>query len=229
MTKDDRSQPVAGWASAALRADVANNARAGLEGDAGDVAREHGGIVLTNVGHQFLAYWMEARGPNPVPCTSDIRPTRFRALAPYVRYLVWEGDALIHRVWGSALTEGAGIDLTGTDMFMFVPPEKREKDRHLFRALNGHPCGLVAVVMRPNAPEGAVASELLFLPVAGQDGAPDRIIGTMQWRDARRPHTDLGVRAEDVPSVEALAVSFIDVGAGTADPALLPEVRATLQ
>lgn len=221
MAKGDRGQVVAGWAYSAMLPEVANSARAAVSAPLSSVPRVYGDISLTPPAHAFLAYWWHIRGDKIIPETQDVSPPQMRTLAPYVRYMHWDGEALVHRLWGSALTEGTGVDLTGEDMLAYVAPERRGFRRKLFRSVGDQPCGCVMVVRSDSSPDGGTAFEMTFLPVATGDGQLPRLIGTLQWCEARdvfepRPYHP---QKHNLLAVEKTA--FIDVGAGVPDAALL--------
>lgn len=218
MSIETKNASVAPWASRSLSSSVANRAKATLEQPTDNVPRRHGNVRLTNVAHQFFAYWLEARGDKLMPSPDDIRPSRFRQLLPYVRYLHWEGDKLIHRLWGSALTEATGFDLTGTDMFDFVRSVNRKRDIANLRLLHSQPCGLVVVASRRREEDRQFTdSEMTYFPVANPDGSSMRLIGTIQLRE---PMDEVDFVREVAQSevgptpIPVKAGSFIDVGAG---------------
>lgn len=221
LSDDGTGRVVSGWAYSALRPEVAEAASALVAAPLSDVPNQHGDVALTPVAHAFLAYWWHIRGDKTVPDIQDVSPPQMHTLAPYVRYLQWDGDALIHRLWGSALTESTGVDLTGQDMLEYIAPERREFRRNLFLAAGDHPCGCAMVVRSDSDPDAGTAFEMTFLPVAMPDGQRPRLIGTLQWCRARdvfepRPYHP---RKENLLAVESVA--FIDVGAGTPDPVFL--------
>jgi hypothetical protein len=221
MVEDDSGRMVAGWAYSAMLPEVANSARAAVSTPLSQVPREHGGVSLTQPAHAFLAYWWHIRGEKVIPHTEDVSPPQMRTLAPYVRYMQWEGDALVHRLWGSALTEGSGVDLTGEDMLAYVAPERRVSRRTLFQAACDHPCGCVLVVRSDSDPGSGHAFEMTFLPVAVADGQRPRLIGTLQWCEARDVFEPLSYHPERHHLLAVEKTAFIDVGAGTPHPDLL--------
>ncbi len=221
MSVDGRKPLVSGWAYSALQPKIMESACAAVSVPLADVPREHGDIELTAPAHAFLAYWLYIRGDKIVPDTDDVSPPDMRTLAPYVRYLHWQGDALVHRLWGSALTEGTGVDLTGEDMLAYVAPERRDARRTLFQAAGDHPCGCVLIVRSDSTPESGVAFEMTFLPVAVSPTHPPRLIGTLQWVEAREVFDPQPYKPEEGHLLAVEKTAFIDVGAGVPDLALL--------
>lgn len=221
MSTDEPSKVVSGWAYSSMRPEVANAAAATVSAPLSEVPRLHGTVVLTRVAHALLGYWWHVRGDKIIPNADDIALHQLRRLAPYVRYMHWDGPALIHRLWGSALTEGIGVDMTGHDVMAYIPEDLRPANYALFNALHDHPCGVV-LVTRDKSPLGSGrVGEMTFLPVNGPDGAGPRLIGTMQWREPDGIVDPLDVRAGTPQSLTLEDVSFIDLGAGTPDPDLL--------
>jgi len=214
MTADDRKPLVSGWAYSALQPKIMESASAAVSVPLSEVPREHGGIQLTAPARAFLAYWLYIRGDKIVPHTDDVSPPDMRTLAPYVRYLHWQGDALVHRLWGSALTEGTGVDLTGEDMLAYVAPARRDARRKLFRAAGDHPCGCALVVRSESMQDSGVAFEMTFLPVAVSPGHPPRLIGTLQWVEAREVFDPQPYKPEEGHLLAVEKTAFIDVGAG---------------
>jgi hypothetical protein len=212
---------VSGWAYAALRPEVANSAAAKVAAPLSEVPRQHGDVRLTPVAHAFLAYWWHIRGDKPMPDAHDVSLPQMRTLSPYVRYLHWDGDALIHRLWGSALTEGVGVDMTGEDLIQYIPIEKREANHAVLRALHEQPCGVVLVVRDEGERGSGISAELSFLPVAAPNGQGQRLIGTMQWRQTEGVLSAATTRSGTGDKLMLECVSFMDLGAGTADPELL--------
>lgn len=220
MSEKDDPPLVSVWAQAALRPEVANSAAARVAAPLSEVPGHHGDVRLTPVAHAFLAHWWHIRGDKTVPHKDDVSPPQMRTLAPYVRYLEWRGQELVHRLWGSAITESTGVDLTGQDMLAYVAPERRDFRRRLFQGVGAHPCGCVMVVRSESQPESGKAFEMTFLPVAVGDGPP-RLIGTMQWCKACDVLEPMSYHPKRQHLLAVENTAFIDVGAGTPDQALL--------
>lgn len=221
MSKKDAQHVVAGWAYASLCPEVANTAAASVSAPLSEVPRKHGKVTLTPVAHAFLAHWWHVRRNKTIPDADDISLPHMRTLAPYVRYMHWDGDALVHRYWGSALSEGVGVDMTGHDVMAYIPEGLRAANYAMFRALHDQPCGIV-LVTRDTTPSGSgLSAEMTFLPVGAHGNGGQRLIGTMQWRETDGMVTPLNVQAGVPQPLTLEKVSFIDVGAGTAPDALV--------
>ena len=220
VSTDDSQRLISGWVYEAMQPEVANAAAAAVSAPLDQVPRQHGPVKLTHVAHAFLAYWWHVRGDKIMPDATDIVIPQLRTLAPYVRYMHWDGDKLIHRLWGSALTEGIGLDLTGHDALAYIPEDRRDANRNLFRSLHTHQCGLVVLVRNDSRSEGLMA-ELTFLPVATGPGKPQRLIGTMQWRRAEGASVVLPIESGKPQELSLEAILFLDLGAGLPDQDLL--------
>ena len=204
-----------GWVSHALSPDYARAARADIDIDLSTVPDCHDGIHLTPVGHQLLAWWFEVRGDNSMPSPEDVSPRTLRQLLPYIRYMSWDGpDELVIRVFGSALVEGIGIDLTGTRMFAGAY-EGRDLDVTRMKVLHEVPCGGIMIRDLPDASGGAHPCELVTLPIAaGEDGQP-RLIGTVM--PTRAPDTIWTRKVEYTGDISLKRATFIDLGFGLPD------------
>ena len=167
------------WVRSFMEWPALEKVKARLEGTDDHVPSEIGGITLSNAGRQLLACWLEARGSNAMPCADDINPRALVELMPYIRYLSWESEEkLVIRIFGSALAEGAGADLTGCDVF---GPGHAEVgiDRARLKMLHVQPCGLLMIRDVHDRGGKAYPCEFMTLPVApGADGKK-RIIGTV--------------------------------------------------
>ncbi|MEP2828506.1 PAS domain-containing protein [Parvibaculum sp.] len=209
------------WVQPLMEWSAVENVRARLAGPIGHVPDEIGGIALSNAGRQLLGWWLEARGTRPMPDAGDVSPRALVELLPYIRYLSWEDDEkLVIRIYGSALVEASGLDLTGHDIFGHKHDDV-ENDRERVRQLHRQPCGLV---MLRNIYDGAGnphPCEFMTLPVAPVAGGKARIIGTVV------PMVKMREWNVDVVFDRILALQravFFDTGAGIPDPSLGLEV-----
>ncbi|MBO6634193.1 PAS domain-containing protein [Parvibaculum sp.] len=210
-TLDDNDEIAPGWVSRALDRDYALNARADIAGDASDVPDRHGGIRLSPVGHQLLAWWFEARGDAAMPSADDVSPRALRQLLPYIRYMSWDGDELVIRIFGSALAAAAGRDLTGSRLYE-GDYEGRAADVARMKALHDTPCGLVMIRELPDGSGGIHPCELLTLPVAaGSDGSP-RVIGTVMGVELKEASWSKKVGYSG--DIALRRAAFIDIGYG---------------
>ena len=214
---ENRTRPV--WTESHLEWSSAENAKVRIAGSVEAVPGRIGDIDLTHLSRQFYAWWHEARGARAMPAPEDVNPRALIELLPYLRYLSWEeGDRLVFRIYGSALAEATGIDLTGTDTFgddADYPGKAEDKAR--IRLLHEHPCGLL-LIRELTGPDGAShLCELMTLPVSAGDDGKDRIIGTVMLRE-RLPGDEVDFRLS--PPLTLRRAVFFDVGHGVPDPLL---------
>jgi len=147
-----------------------------------------------------------------MPRACDINPSDFVSLMPYMRYMRQVApETVVFRVWGTKLTEWMGIDLTGINVFDYLPPEERAAEAHRLRILHDIPCGFVQQREVTDTRDIVHRFEFLTLPVGpGPDGAR-RFIGP-------------GSLCDDVPSQAfelgagsrtfIKAFSYLDIGFG---------------
>jgi hypothetical protein len=167
------------WVQPLLEWPAIERVKARLNGPADDVPAEIGGIPISNLGRQLLAWWCEARGARAMPDAADVSPRALVELLPYIRYLSWEEDgALVFRIYGSALAGAAGLDLTGHNIFVQGHAEVGT-DRARLRMLHEQPCGIVIIRDIFDSAGKSYPCEFMTLPIApGEDGKA-RIIGTV--------------------------------------------------
>jgi hypothetical protein len=167
------------WVKPLMEWSAIENVRARLAGPIDHVPGEIGGIALSNPGRQLLAWWLEARKGLAMPGPDDVSPRALVELLPYIRYLSWEDDEkLVFRIYGSALVEASGLDLTGYNIFA-SGHEEVDIDRARLKPLHTQPCGIVMIRDIHGRDGTAHPCEFMTLPIApGADGKP-RIIGTV--------------------------------------------------
>ncbi|PCJ68798.1 MAG: hypothetical protein COA62_13280 [Rhodobiaceae bacterium] len=170
------------------------------------------GYMPSNVGAELLAWWMSARGDKDMPAADDVRMETLVELAPYLRYLGWDGpERLIVRLFGTALSAGMGQDMTGQDLFGFGDYPDRGSDIARLKLLHSHPCGVVLFWEMADTAGGEHQMELLTLPVgAGADGG-NRLIGTVMPVHQEARWESVLTYAE-VPKLRE--AQFIDLGFG---------------
>lgn len=212
-----------GWAAKALSRNYARSARVDIRLDAATIPDLHDDIRLTPVGHQLLAWWHEARGDNPMPSPDDVSPKTLRQLLPYIRYLSWEGPtSMLYRIFGSALAEVSGVDLTGADLYGDEDYPGRTTDIARMKMLHRTPCGVVMIRELPGRDGIQYPCEMMTLPIApGADGK-QRVIGTVMPTEINE---SIWTKKIDLPiGLNLLRSVFIDVGFGRPDLALGMEV-----
>jgi hypothetical protein len=191
--------------------------RARLKGSLDEVPAEIGGLLLSNAGRQLLAWWLEARGDRPMPAAGDVDPKALVELLPYIRYLSWEDEnRLVFRIFGSALAEATGVDITGSDMFAFSHDEV-EIDRARLKLLHEQPCGIVLIRDVVSREGDYFPCEFMTLPIAPGPDGKRRIIGTIV------PAVRVEEWTADLIFERILTLRravYFDTGQGVPDPAL---------
>lgn len=213
MTADNDELRRASWVQPHMEWAAIEGAKARLTGSSDSVPRTIGDIDLTHLSHQFYAWWLEARGTRIMPAPDDVSPRALVELLPYLRYLSWEeNDRLVFRIYGSALAEATGFDLTGFDTFgddTDYPGKAEDKAR--IRLLHSHPCGLL-MIRELRTPAGQpYLCELMTLPVSGGSDGKDRVIGTVMARE-RMPEGDVDFKL--APPLTLRRAIFFDIGNG---------------
>lgn len=207
-------QPLMQWSSIEA-------VKARLDGSSDHVPTEIAGLPISNIGRQLYAWWLEARGDKPMPVSSDVSLRALVELLPYIRYMSWEDEkTLVFRIFGSALVEGCGMDLTGYNVFGPADHAESDRDRARLRALHAQPCGLVMIRDVYDQSGGAFPCEFMTLPIApdgrGDDGR-ERVIGTVV------PCTQISEWNVDVALDRILKLHravYIDTGFGVPSPSL---------
>tara|TARA_R110002110_G_scaffold31057_3_gene109627 strand:+ start:874 stop:1572 length:699 start_codon:yes stop_codon:yes gene_type:complete len=227
MSSDDRSDNTvesrsaedgrSAWVAASMSWSAINKARARLKGTIEDAPSHVGDVELQSLSRELLAWWLEARGTRAMPEPEDVDPRALVELLPYFRMLRWEADdQLVFRIFGSALSETAGIDLTGMNSIAPFDYEGKADDIARLKLMHVHPCGLL-LHRELTRPDGSVyLCEFLNLPVTGGAEGMNRIVGTIT------PCAAVDERKLDFSLQKPLAVRravFIDIGCGLPDAA----------
>ncbi|MBX3506070.1 MAG: PAS domain-containing protein [Parvibaculum sp.] len=177
--REDPRERQSVWVQPLLEWPAIERVKARLAGAAPEVPDEVGGMPLSNVGKQLLAWWHEARGEKPMPDAADVQPRALVELLPYIRYLSWEPNgALVFRIYGSALAAATGMDLTGIDVFVQGHKEV-EADRQRLRLLHEQPCGILMIRDVFDSSGRNYPCEFMTLPIGPGEDGKKRIIGTV--------------------------------------------------
>lgn len=209
------------WVWPSLSWNVVNKAKARLRGSSELAPRHVRDIELSHMSHQFFSWWLEARAERSMPAPDDVSPKALVELLPYFRLLRWEGEnSLVFRIFGSALAETTGFDLTGHCTFGEADYVGKAEDIARLKLMHAHPCGLL-LHRKLMGPDGVdYICELINLPVSGGEDGKNRIVGTIVTRN------EVGEMFLDFKLSPPLALSravFIDIGFG------VPENAANLE
>jgi hypothetical protein len=220
MAAEAREKPRTAWVRPSLDWSTINAVKARLKGSVEQAPSHIDDIELMPMSRQFFAWWMEMRGGKTMPEPDDMNPRGLVELMPYFRMLRWESEtSLVVRIFGSALAEAIGMDLTGFCTFGDTDFPGRAEDMARLKLMHAHPCGLL-MHRDLNGPDGTpYRCELINLPVsAGPDGG-NRIVGTVV---TRKPLTESEFDFKLSPPLTLRRAAFIDIGHG------LPEAAAGL-
>ncbi len=213
---DDQSGPSPRWVSTYLNQRHVAKIRARLPGARPDVPEEINGYTLSQAGRELLCWWLSARGDKNLPSADDVNLRNLVELSPYLRYMSWEGDeALVVRIFGSALCEAAGADLRGMDLFGHGDYENRDRDIARLKLLPAHPCGVVIFWTLLDQAGTSHLVEMMTLPIGpGADGK-DRVIGTVMPIEIPSDMGETWDRTVDLETRMSFHDAlFVDVGHG---------------
>ncbi len=212
MTNGSAGEERRVWAHPLLQWSNLERVKARLPDSAPAAPQGAGEIRFSNVGREFYAWWLTARSDRPMPSAEDVDPRALVELLPYLRYLSWEDDErLVFRIYGSALVEAGGIDLTGYDVFNPFDPVERAMDQARMRLLHTQPCGLVMIRDIPDRTGRIYPCEFLTLPIAAGADGKNRIIGTIMPA-AKMAEWNVDVILDRTLTLKQTA--FLDIGFG---------------
>jgi hypothetical protein len=212
MTVEAIDKSRAAWVRSALDWSTINNVKARLSGTVEQAPSHIDDIELMAMSREFFAWWLEARGTRVMPGADDMSPRGLVELLPYFRMLRWESpDCLVFRIFGSALAEAAGFDITGMCTFGEADYPGKAEDKARLKLMHSHPCGLLMhrdLVGHDGAP---YRCELINLPVAAGPDGGNRIVGTVVTRTAVPEHE---IDFKLSPPLTLRRAVFIDIGFG---------------
>jgi len=217
MTSDTTGKSRTSWVGSALDHSVIRKVKARLAGTATLAPTHVDDIELMPMSREFMSWWLEARGDQPMPASDQIDHRALVELLPYFRMLRWEDDdRLVFRILGSALVEAIGVDLTGTCTFGDADYPGKAEDKARLKLMHSHPCGLLLWRDLQGSNGVPYRCELINLPLsAGEDGG-NRIVGTVVTRDIVPEH-EVDFRLS--PPLTLRRAAFIDIGFGLPDAA----------
>lgn len=199
------------WVQPLMEWSALENVRARLAGSIDDVPTEIGGMTLSNPGRQLLGWWLEARDGRDMPGPDDVSPRALVELLPYIRYLSWEDEEkLVIRIYGSALVEASGFDLTGFDILGSGHAEVAT-DRARLKVLHAQPCGLVMLRDIYDSAGKPYPCEFMTLPIGPGIDGKKRLIGTVAPVRKMR-EWDVDVTFDRILTLRRAA--YFDTGAG---------------
>lgn len=168
--------------------------------------------IVLDTTELLLKHWLDAARNILLPSRDNIDPSQLMAALPFIIIHQFEapGRSII-RLAGTSIYESLGRELTGTNYFDLVEPNRREQASRRLETVLRHPCGLLSRIpyMLKSGAQGE--SESLGLPLIGRSGAIDTIIFINQRLP---PERVTGARPDDAQGVDAVDASYVDIGAG---------------
>jgi hypothetical protein len=129
----------------------------------------------------LIDYWRARRGGRPMPRRADIDPTGFAPLAPQAFIALREpGGDITFRLAGEAILELHAAQLAGCSLLRLWRPDCRARLSMLLGAALTHAAPMAIRAEAWNEKALATELEVLFAPLAGPDGTPDRFLGLYQ-------------------------------------------------
>ena len=147
----------------------------------------------------LIDYWRDRRGGRPMPRRADVDPTGFPALAPQAFVAQRDpGGDVVFRLAGEAIVELHAMSLGGESLLRLWRQDCRARLSMLLGAALTHAAPMAVRAEAWNAQAMAIEVEVLFAPLTGPDGTPDRFLGLYQplragWLGAFGPLSILAV------------------------------------
>jgi hypothetical protein len=129
----------------------------------------------------LIDYWQARRGGRPMPRRADIDPTGFVRLAPraFIAQMEPGGDVRF-RLAGEVIVDLHGRPLGGASLLRLWRPDCRARLSKLLGAALAHAAPTVVAAEARSQDALLTDLEVLFAPLTGVDGAPDRFLGLYQ-------------------------------------------------
>lgn len=192
-------------------------ARARIAGPVEQAPSHVGDIELHPLSRQLLAWWLETRGTRVMPAPDDVSPKALVELLPYIRLLRWENEnELVFRIFGSALAEATGFDLTGYNSIGEGDYAGKADDVTRLKLLHAQPCGVLLHrdLMRPDG--STYTCEFLNLPISSGEDGKTRVVGTVvPCEEVSEAKLDYDIKTP----LTVRRAAFIDIGFGLPEAA----------
>ena len=168
---------------------------------------------------QMIDYWRGKSGVNALPVRSAIDPTEFAKLAPQAFMLGRQSSGIYPvRLAGGLVADLHQRDLRGRN-FLTLVDERGRADLHTaLETARRRPEPMVAHI-EAIADSASLHLEILFAPIAGGPGSPERFLGLYQPLSL--------VAAMRDQTIRTLAVRAVH-GVGPANQETYPQRQATL-
>ncbi len=162
-------------------------------------------------------YWERLRGGRPCPYRAEVDPRDMTGDARYLFVLEDLGEGnLRFRLAGTALIDAFGYELRGMSARSVMEGRARESFVALIDESLAEPGVGYARLL---APDGVTVWEVVLLPLRGNFGQIDRLIGCLHPVSGRTPE------AGDVPlrfSIDAMSIRPVEAGPDTVHGDAMP-------
>ena len=129
---------------------------------------------------QMIDYWRGKSGVSGLPVRADIDPTEFAKLAPRAFMLGREASGVYPvRLAGGLVCELHRRDLRGRNFLTLLDPLGRHEVQSALETGRRRPEPVVARI-EALSDTATLELELLFAPIAGGPGSPERFLGLYQ-------------------------------------------------
>jgi hypothetical protein len=129
----------------------------------------------------LIDYWRSRRSGRPMPRRTDIEPSGFVRLAPRAFIAQFEpGGDVRFRLAGEIIVELHGRPLGGESLLRLWRPDCRARLSKLLSAALIHAAPMVITTETASEDAQMARLEVLFAPLTGPDGTPDRFLGLYQ-------------------------------------------------
>lgn len=130
---------------------------------------------------RLIAYWAERAQSGRAPSRSAIQPADFRQLMPQTFILGRDGRGVYPlRLAGGFVAELHGCDLRGVNGLSLWSERDQLRMQTALEDIRRRPEPLVATTEVLTREGPSLPMEVLFAPLTGDDGGPDRYLGLYQ-------------------------------------------------
>ena len=172
-------------------------------------------LNLQSVGARIFAdYWQSLPKVDLIPMRASFDPAAVKALLLDMVIHDLSTPGRIHvRLAGTAVVEGYGREITGTNMLEFFDPEQRADALKFSTILTDHPCGKVVRILVQTASGQVLRDESIGFTMRDNNGVANLIY----YHGNRKPHEDGSSHDARSDNAVRLLIAdrfFIDIGSG---------------
>ena len=172
-------------------------------------------IELQSAGARVFAdYWQSLPKVDLIPMRTSFDPAAVRNLLPDMAIHNLSTPGRIHvRLAGTAMVDGFGREITGTDFLDYFAPEQRANVLKFSAVMTDHPCGKVVRILVQTDSGRLLQDESIGFPMRDNNGRANLIY----YHGNRKPHADgatFDARADNAARLHVTERIFFDIGAG---------------